>query len=127
LGKYSHPSFSKEKKNWALECMGAHLLATQNFYAYLLCFLPFLAEANGRGMNSGLHEILMTINYIMSTTSIMVFFQSCGMEKLAKNSQKIEKLIKSTLEYDHNFKNKTPKFLLKPQILWEKKSLITMV
>jgi len=108
--------------------MQAHLLATQNFYAYLLCSLPFLAKANGRGMNSGLHEILMTINYIMSMTSTMVFFCNLVAWKIwRKFPQKLEKLIKSTLEYKHNFKNKTPKFLLKPQILWEKKSLITMV
>jgi hypothetical protein len=39
----SSPPSRKEKKNWALECMRAHVLATQNFYAYLLCSLPFLA------------------------------------------------------------------------------------
>jgi hypothetical protein len=66
--------------------MWAHLLATQNFYAYLLCSLPFLAEANGRGMNSGLHQILITIIYIMSTTSIMVLKKICGMENMAKIS-----------------------------------------
>jgi hypothetical protein len=38
----SHPS-QKKKKKLGLECMRAHLLATQNFYAYLLCSLPFLA------------------------------------------------------------------------------------
>jgi hypothetical protein len=64
IGKIVLPAFSKEKKNWALGCMRAHLL----------CSLPFLAEANGRGMNSRLHKILMTINYITSTTNIMVFF-----------------------------------------------------
>jgi hypothetical protein len=68
--------------------MWAHLLATQNFYAYLLCFLPFLAEANGRGMNSGLHEILMSINYIMSTTSIMVFFSILWDGKFCENFPK---------------------------------------
>ncbi len=82
--------------------MRAHLLATQNFYAYLLCSLPFLAEANGRGMNSGLHQILMTINYIMSTTSIMVFLFNLVAWKISqKFPQKIEKLIKSTVEYEH--------------------------
>jgi hypothetical protein len=68
--------------------MRAHLLAAQNFYAYLLCSLPFLAEANGRGMNSRLHEILMTINYIMSTTSIMVFFSMLWHGKFGENFPK---------------------------------------
>jgi hypothetical protein len=80
--------------------MRAHLLATQNFYAYLLCSLPFLAEANGRGMNSGWHDILIIITYRMSTTSIMFFFSILWHGKFGENfPQKIEKLIKSTLEY----------------------------
>jgi hypothetical protein len=37
------PPSQKKNKNWAIEYMLAHLLATQNFYAYLLCSLPFLA------------------------------------------------------------------------------------
>jgi len=94
------PPFPKKKRNWALECMRAHLLATQNFYAYLPCSYPFLAEANGRGMNSGLQDILITINYIMSTTSIMGFFFNLVAWKIwRKFPVKIEKLIKSTLEY----------------------------
>jgi len=88
----------------------------------------FLAEANGISMNSGLHKILITINYIMSTTSIIRFFSNVVAWKIwRKFPQKIEKLIKSTLEYKQILKNKTPQFLLKPKILWEKKSLITMV
>jgi len=64
----------------------------------------------------------------MSTTCIKVFFFNLVAWKIWQNfPQKIEKLIKSTLENEHIFKNKIPKCLLKPQILWEKKSLITMV
>jgi len=55
------------------------------------------------------------------------FFNLVAWKIWRKFPQKIEKLIKSTLEYKQIKKNKTPKFLLNPQILWEKKSLITMV
>jgi sugar phosphate permease len=79
-------------------------------------------------MNSGMHQILMTINYIMSTASIMVFLFNLVAWKIWRNfPQKIEKLSKSKLEHEHILRNKIPKCLLKPQILWEKKSLITMV
>jgi hypothetical protein len=92
----------------------------------------FLAEANGISMNSGLHKILaQDFNYHqlhnVHDQHHSFFFQCCGMENLAKISPENRKLIKSTLEYKQILKNKTPKFLLKPQILWEKKSLITMV
>jgi hypothetical protein len=64
----------------------------------------------------------------MSTTSIKVFFFNLAAWKIWQNfPQKIEKRIKYTLEYEHFFKNKISKCLLKPQIMWEKKSLITMV
>jgi hypothetical protein len=50
---------------------------------------PSQKKNNGRGMNSGLHQIVITINYIMSTTNIMVFSSILWHGKSGENFPKI--------------------------------------
>ncbi len=84
------PPSRKKKKTGPLSACGLTSLLRRIFMPTSSVLYQFLAEANGISMNSGLHKILITINYIMSTTSIIRVF-SGGRPEGSKRNLKFQR------------------------------------